>query len=208
MILGHDGKKPSIDPDAYVAPTATICGDVRIGAHCRIMFGASIIAEGGSIEIGTHCIVLENAVIRSTPLYHTKIGNHCLVGPNAHLVGCRVEDEVFIATGAAIFHGAILRARSEVRINAVVHLETELPEDATVPIGWVAVGTPAAILPPNEHEKIWAIQKPLNFPLTAYGIDRSEASMVRITERMAEILGTHVGDQKVEAMARLHKPPP
>jgi len=88
----------------------------------------------------------------------------------------------------------VLRARSEVRINGVVHLRTELPADATVPIGWVAVGTPATILPPNNHDAIWAIQKPLNFPLTAYGIDRSEASMVNITERMAEFLGGHRDD--------------
>lgn len=64
MILAHNGKKPRIDPTAYVAPSATVCGDVSIGAHCRIMFGACLIAEGGSIELGTHCIVLENAVIR------------------------------------------------------------------------------------------------------------------------------------------------
>src|ERR1051326_9227272 len=66
MILTHHGHTPLIDPTAYVAPTATICGNVKIGAHCRIMFGASIVAEGGAIEIGSHCIVLENAVIRST----------------------------------------------------------------------------------------------------------------------------------------------
>lgn len=194
MILSHNGRSPSIHPSAYVAPTATICGDVTIGADCRIMFGACLIAEGGAIVIGRNGIVLENAVIRSTALHSVTIGNHCLIGPHAHLVGCTVEDEVFIATGAAIFHQAILRTRSEVRINAIVHLKTELPREATVPIGWIAVGSPATILPPDRHEEIWAIQKPLNFPLTAYGIDRSEASMVKITERMTEMLGTHRTD--------------
>ena len=197
MILTHGGKSPTIDPTAYVAPNATICGDVRIGPQCRVMFGACIVAEGGSIELGAHCIVLENAVVRSTVRHSTQIGAHCLVGPNAHLVGCTLEDEVFVATGAAVFHGAVLRARSEVRINGVVHLRSELAAEATVPIGWVAVGAPAEILPPEAHEKIWAIQKPLNFPLTAYGIDRSEASMVRITERMAEFLGGHRDDTSV-----------
>jgi carbonic anhydrase/acetyltransferase-like protein (isoleucine patch superfamily) len=194
MILTHNHQTPKIDPTAYIAPTATICGDVTIGPSCRIMFGACIVAEGGSIEIGSHCIVLENAVIRSTPAHACRIGDHCLVGPHTHLVGCTVEDEVFIATGAAIFHGATLRKRSEVRINGMVHLQTELPEDATVPIGWVAVGVPAQILPPDKHDQIWAIQKPLNFPLTAYGIDRSEASMVKITEHMAHRLRAHVSD--------------
>jgi carbonic anhydrase/acetyltransferase-like protein (isoleucine patch superfamily) len=196
MILTHSGKKPSIDPTAYVAPTATVCGDVTIGAHCRIMFGACLVAEGGSIEIGTHGIILENAVIRSTSRHSTRIGDHCLIGPNAHVAGCTLKNEVFVATGAAIFHGAILEARGEVRVNAVVHLKTRLPEDATVPIGWIAVGDPASILPPDQHDAIWKIQEPLNFPLVVYGYDRSAANMIRITERMSEFLAHHANDQE------------
>jgi carbonic anhydrase/acetyltransferase-like protein (isoleucine patch superfamily) len=197
MILSHNGKTPEINQSAYVAPTATICGDVKIGASSRIMHGACIIAEGGKIEIGSHCIVLENAVLRSTSQHSLSIGNYCLVGPNAHVVGCTIEDEVFIATGASIFHAAIIGARSEVRINGIVHLKTKLPEDSTVPINWIAVGNPASILPPNEHEKIWEIQKPLNFPLEAYGYDRSEATMKKITERMSDLLGNHFEDEEV-----------
>jgi carbonic anhydrase/acetyltransferase-like protein (isoleucine patch superfamily) len=158
------------------------------------MFGACVIAEGGSIEIGSHCIVLENAVIRSTLRHSTRIGDYCLIGPNAHLAGCVLYNEVFVATGASIFHGASLGARSEVRVNGVVHLMSHLAEDATVPIGWIAVGSPASILPPDQHDRIWAIQKPLNFPLEVYGFDRSEASMIKITMRMAEMLGSHFRD--------------
>jgi len=111
MILTHGRKKPAIDPTAYVAPTATVCGDVSIGENCRIMFGACIVAEGGAIEIGAHCIILENAVIRSTSRHSARIGDHCLIGPNAHVTGCTLKDEVFVATGAAVFHGAILKAQ-------------------------------------------------------------------------------------------------
>jgi carbonic anhydrase/acetyltransferase-like protein (isoleucine patch superfamily) len=196
MILIHSGKKPTIDPTASIAPTATVCGDVSIGENCRIMFGACIVAEGGAIEIGAHCIILENAVIRSTSRHSARIGDHCLIGPNAHVTGCTLKDEVFVATGAAVFHGAILEARSEVRINAVVHLKTRLPEDATVPIGWIAVGDPASILPPDQHDAIRKIQEPLNFPLVVYGYDRSAANMIRITERMSQLLGSHADDKR------------
>jgi carbonic anhydrase/acetyltransferase-like protein (isoleucine patch superfamily) len=197
MILSHNGKTPTIDPSAYVAPTATICGDVNIGENSRIMPGACIIAEGEKIKIGSNCIVLENAVLRSDSKHSLSIGNYCLVGPNAHVVGCIIEDEVFVATGASIFHGAIIGARSEVRINGIVHLKTILPEDSTVPINWIAVGNPASILPPNEHDKIWEIQKPLNFPFEVYGYDRSEATMKKITERMSELLGNHLKDEEI-----------
>ena len=194
MIISHKGETPSIHPSAYVAPTATICGDVTIGPNCRVMHGAAIIAEGGRITIGEQCIIFENAVVRSNPKHSASIGNYCLIGPNAHVVGCSVEDEVFIATGAAIFHGARVGRGSEVRINGVVHLQSHLPAGETVPIGWVAVGDPAKIFSPDQHEKIWEMQKPLNFPLTVYGINREEVSMDKITERLAESLLSHKKD--------------
>jgi carbonic anhydrase/acetyltransferase-like protein (isoleucine patch superfamily) len=197
MLLSHLGRSPQVAESAYIAPTATVCGDVVIGAECRIMHGASIVAEGGRIEIGECCIVLENAVIRSTGCHSTRIGSHCLVGPNAHLVGCVVEDEVFIATGGAVFHGARLGKGCEVRINGVVHLRSTLEPGAVVPIGCVAVGDPVSILSPDRHDEIWAIQKPLNFPLFVYGIDRAEADMVKITKRLADALASHTHDAVV-----------
>ena len=195
MIIKHDGVSPRIDSTAWVAPNAVICGNVAVGPGCRIMYGAQIIAESGSITIGRECIIMENAVLRSSARHPLRIGNNCLVGPNAHVVGCTVEDEVFIATGAAIFHSAHLGKGSEVRVNGVVHLKSYLAAGATVPIGWVAVGNPAQIFSPSEHEQIWEVQKPLNFPLTVYGFERSEASMEKITRRLSEALGSHVSDE-------------
>jgi carbonic anhydrase/acetyltransferase-like protein (isoleucine patch superfamily) len=195
MLLTHAGKSPDIDPDASIAPNAVICGDVRIGPGCRVLFGAQIIAEGGSIHIGNECIIMENAVLRSSARHDLRIGNNCLIGPNTHLVGCTVEDEVFIATGAAVFHAAHLGKGCEVRINGVVHLKTRVAAGATVPIGWVAVGDPAQILPASEHERIWELQQPLNFPLTVYGLDRAEASMVKITRGLSATLASCLGEQ-------------
>lgn len=194
MLLSHAGRSPQVDPAAYVAPNAVLCGDVRVGPGCRVLFGAQLIAEGGSIQLGAECIVMENAVLRSTGRHDLRIGNNCLVGPNTHLAGCTVEDEVFIATGAAVFHAARIGKGSEVRINGVVHLRTQLPPGSTVPIGWVAVGEPAQILPPQEHERIWALQQPLNFPLTVYGLERSAANMVAITRGLSQSLAAHRGD--------------
>lgn len=194
MILTHAGHAPSIDADAWIAPNAVICGDVTIGAGARIAWGAQVIAEGGAIHIGRETIVLENAVLRSTPLHDLSIGDHCVIGPNTHVAGCTVEDGVFIATGASVFHAAHVGAGSEVRINAVVHLRTRLPAGATVPIGWVAVGDPVEILPPGDHERIWAIQRPLDFPQTVYGIPRAEVDMAKIAQRMSDWLGAHRDD--------------
>lgn len=198
MLISHLGKEPRVDSSAYVAPSATVCGDVSIGPDCRIMHGASIVAEGGSIEIGKQCIVFENAVVRSNPDHSTLINDFCLIGPNAHVVGCTLEDEVFIATGASVFHGAHMGKGSQVRINGVVHIKTVFPAGEFLPIGWIAVGDPAEIFSPDRHDDIWAIQQPLNFPLTVYGFDRPEATMERITGGLAKRLGSHMDDLILE----------
>lgn len=194
MLRDHDGRSPKIDPTAWIAPNAMVCGDVTVGPGCRVMYGAQLIAESGAITLGAECIVMENAVLRSSSRRALTIGNNCLIGPNAHVVGCTLENEVFIATGAAVFHAARLALGSEVRVHGVVHLKTHLPAGATVPIGWVAVGNPAKILPPDKHEEIWAIQEPLDFPATVYGFERADASMKKITRRLSGALASHAED--------------
>jgi carbonic anhydrase/acetyltransferase-like protein (isoleucine patch superfamily) len=198
MLLSHDGKHPRVHESAYIAPNATICGDVTIGARCRIMFGACLIAEGEPIVIGDECVVMEHAVIRSTDQHRMLVGNHCLIGPQAHLVGCTLDDCVFIATGATVLHGARLRFNVEVRVNAVVHIRTELADHTVVPIGWIAVGTPATVLPPDQHDAIWAVQKELDFPRYVYGVTRApqgQTNMREITARRSESLARHASDQ-------------
>ena len=198
MILSHLEKAPVVSSSAFVAPNATLCGDVKIGKNSRIMYGAAVIAEGGTIDIGDNCVVLENAVLRSTASHSLSIGNNVLIGPHAHVVGCSVEDNVFIATGASVFHGSRLCKGSEVRINGVVHIKTVLPENETVPIGWIAVGMPVQILPPEKHDEIWAVQKPLNFPEFVYGVQRKpegETIMPEIMKMMTNTLKTHKDDE-------------
>jgi carbonic anhydrase/acetyltransferase-like protein (isoleucine patch superfamily) len=201
MKLEHRGKQPQIHDSAYVAPTATICGDVTIGEDSCVLFGAVLVAEGGPVVIGANCIVMENAVIRGTPRHPTTVGDHVLVGPRAYLTGCTVEHSAFLATGATVFNGATIGARAEVRINGVVHLKTHLPPDGLVPIGWVAVGDPAEILPPGDHEHIWAIQETLDFSRTVFGLERAPAGetvMPELTRRYAKALGRHRHDQHLD----------
>ncbi|UHD45777.1 gamma carbonic anhydrase family protein [Aureimonas altamirensis] len=188
MNFSYGGHAPSIDPDAWVAPDATVCGNVTIGSGCRVLPGARIVAEaGGAIQMGRYCIVLENAVIRATPSHACVVGDHCLFGPHSHVVGARIDDEVFVATGASIFHGAVVGRGAEIRVNGTVHLKSRLEAGATVPIGWVAVGDPAQIMSPDRHDEIWAIQKPLDFPGFVYGFERSTPGLMRhVTTRLSE----------------------
>ncbi|MEW2175018.1 gamma carbonic anhydrase family protein [Streptomyces sp. NPDC005406] len=201
MLIEHEGISPTVHPSAYIAPTATLCGDVRVGPGCRVLFGAVLTAEGGPVELGAGSIVMENAVLRGTRRDPLHLGHQVLVGPQSYLTGCTVEDEVFLATGCRVFNGARIGVRAEVRINAVVHLRTVLPADAMVPIGWVAVGDPARILPPDQHEAIWAVQKDLDFPGYVFGLDRpadGQSLMPALAERFGRALGRHGADRAAE----------
>jgi carbonic anhydrase/acetyltransferase-like protein (isoleucine patch superfamily) len=147
---------PRVDPTAYVAPTAVLRGDVRVGPDSRILHGAVLTADGGPVEIGATCVVMEHAVLRGTPAHPLVIGNHVLVGPHAYLTGCRIDDEVFVATGAMVFNGAWLGRASSVALGGAVHISCRVPESVRVPIGWVAVGDPARLHPPDHVEPIRA----------------------------------------------------
>ena len=199
MLLEHQGKRPRVHDSAWVAPNAVVCGDVTTGADSRVLFGAVVTAEGGPVTVGSCCIIMETAVIRGTGKPPTTLGNHVLVGPRAYLTGCTVDDNAFLATGTTIFNGAHIGAGAEVRINGVVHLLTKVPPDVIVPIGWVAVGDPAEILPPQEHERIWAIQKPLDFPREVFGLERGPVQRVmpELTRRYSKALGRHRDDREV-----------
>ncbi len=191
MIIEHGGKRPVVHPSSRIAPNAVVCGDVRIGENCSVGFGAVLTAESGPLVIGNNVIVMDTAVLRGVKSAPLTIGNNVLVGPHASLTGCTVEDEVFIATGATVFNKAVLKKGSEVRINAIVHLRTVLPEGATVPLGWIAVGDPATILPPEKHAEIWNIQRALNFPKTVFGVERppeGESLMPQVMPRYAKAL--------------------
>lgn len=201
MLIQHNGLLPNVHESAYIAPNATVCGDVTIEANTSILFGAVITAESGPVTIGRNCVIMEGAVIRGTARYPCRIGNNVLVGPRAYLTGCEIRDNVFLATGCTIFNGAEIGERSEVRINAVVHIATKLPEDTMIPIGWVAVGNPCRILPPSSHEEIWKIQEKLNFPKVVWNLDRrgpGETDMPEITEKYNRSLQKYRSDRILE----------
>lgn len=199
MRYEHLGARPRIHPGAVIAPTAVISGDVTVGAGSQVLHGAVITAEGGPVTLGENVIVMENALVRASAVHPVHIGSHVLVGPMASVAGATIADEVFLATGTRIFNGARIGRRSEVRINAVVHLRTVLPEGSVVPIGWVAVGDPARMLSPDRHDEIWELQQELDFPGFVFGLDRDTPDlMVQLTERYAAALSRHALDRPAD----------
>jgi hypothetical protein len=100
-----------------------------------------------------------------------------------------------------VFPGARVGEDTELRINAVVHVNTVVGNGQTLPIGWVAVGNPAQSFPPDRHEEIWAIQKELGFPREAFGLDRPSHGESIMPEGMriySERFGAHLDDTVID----------
>jgi gamma-carbonic anhydrase len=197
MLIEHRGRVPEVHADAYVAPTAVLCGAVRVGADARILFGAVLTAEDGEVEVGARTVVMEHALVRGRAGHHAVLGDDVLVGPHAHVNGARVAAGCFLATGVALFPGCVVGAGSEVRVRGVVHVNTALAPGTVVPIGWVAVGDPAQLFPPDRHDDIWAVQEGLDFPGTVYGVPRGTPPAV-LMRRQVDWFAAHRADRVLD----------
>jgi carbonic anhydrase/acetyltransferase-like protein (isoleucine patch superfamily) len=199
VFVEHRLKIPQVSESAYIAPTAVLAGDVTVGPHSRVLFGAVITAEGGPVEIGRNCVIMEHAVIRGVPGQVTRVGDEVLVGPHAHLTGCVIEGGSRIATGAMVFNGARIEQGAEVEFNAVVYVNTVVPAGTAVPMGWFAGGQPAELVAPGDWDRIRAIMGPLDYPGTVFGVGDSDTSslMSGVARRYARGLALHHQDHIV-----------
>lgn len=196
MLIEHRGHRPVVPDSAYVAPTAVLCGAVVLGEHARILHGAVLTAEDGEVRVGADVVVMENALVRGRARHPATLGDAVLVGPHAHVNGATVEDEVFVATGVSVFPGAVAGTRSELRVNSVLHVNSKLPPDSVVPIGWIAAGDPAELFSPDRHDELWETQRGLDFPGTVYGASR-DTPMRTLMSRQTEFYGAHRDDREI-----------
>jgi carbonic anhydrase/acetyltransferase-like protein (isoleucine patch superfamily) len=202
MKIRHRDSTPSVSPEAYVAPTAVLSGQVTVGPGSCVLHGAVLSADGGSIEIGANCVIMEHAVLRGTSRHPLTIGDHVLVGPHAYLTGCIVGDEVFIATGAMVFNGALMGQASSVALGGAVHIGCVVPPQTRIPIGWVAVGDPARLYPPDQADDIRAgLEEAGGFLPFVFGTDpaadRSQQMRAAMRRYTSFLSRSHHGDEPI-----------
>ncbi|HVJ70744.1 MAG TPA: gamma carbonic anhydrase family protein [Sphingomicrobium sp.] len=115
-----DGLAPTLGQGAWVAPSADLIGDVRLGARASIWFGAIIRADNTPILLGEESNFQDGAIGHSDPGAPLTIGGRVTVGHQAILHGCTVEDESLIGMGARILNGAVIGAQCIVGAGALV----------------------------------------------------------------------------------------
>lgn len=135
-----DGIGPTLGPGAWVAPSADLIGDVRLGTRASIWFGAVVRADNTPILIGEESNVQDGAVCHSDPHAPLTIGRRVTVGHQAILHGCTIGDGALIGMGARVLNGAFVGERCIVGAGALI------PENKTYEPGLLLVGSPARIV--------------------------------------------------------------
>lgn len=199
--IRHRGREPQVHPSAYVAPTATLVGDVRIGPRARIMYGAVLDAEASRVEVGEATVVCENAVLRASAVTGEEqpvtLADHVFVGPHATLLGCTVDRCAYLASAATVLQTARVGSGAVVAVGALVHAGTVVPQEFFVAPQNVAVGDPVRVLAPGDPE-LPATIRDVGFARIAFGVDVDWADRIARYERSAEIrvaeFGAHADD--------------
>lgn len=202
MRVEHQGRRPRVDPSAWIAPNAVLSGPVIIGPNARVLYGAVLTAEfGAELVVGAECVIMEQAVLRAAGRFPLWLGDRVLVGPHAHLSGCRVGARSFIATGAMVFNGAVLGEACVVALGGKVHVDTELGDGTWIPMGYIAFGRPGRIYAPEEAPSVHEALNRLGFARYVFGVvpdgkTRAEI-MDEIIEKYTRALGAHRNDRLV-----------
>jgi carbonic anhydrase/acetyltransferase-like protein (isoleucine patch superfamily) len=137
-ILPVLGKHPQFGNDCFIAPNATIVGDVVMGDNCSVWFNAVIRGDVNFIKIGNKVNVQDGVVIHCTyEKNSTTIGNNVSIGHNALIHGCTIYDNVLIGMGA------IVMDKCEVHCNSIVAAGSVLLEGTIVEPGCIYAGVPA-----------------------------------------------------------------
>ncbi len=138
IIEKVNGYAPFIGEHTWIAPNATIVGDVHLGEHCSVWYQAVLRGDVGKITIGDETNVQDAVVIHSTTDKSTvTIGNRVTIGHRAIIHGCTIEDEALIGMGAIVLDNAVVERGAIVAAGAVVL------ENAVVKSGTIWAGVPA-----------------------------------------------------------------
>ena len=140
MFLSFCGKSPRNEGAAFVAPNATVQGDVILKPGSTVWYGAVLRGDDGTLTLGENSNVQDNAVLHTGPGLDVVVGRNVSIGHSAVVHGCTVGDDCLIGMHATILNGAVIGAGSLVAAGALV------TENAVIPAGSLVVGVPGKVV--------------------------------------------------------------
>lgn len=152
-IITFDGKTPTIDPTAFVAPSAALIGDVELAEQASAFYGVAVRGDTAAIRVGKGSNLQDNVVLHADPGFPTTVGAGVSVGHGAVVHGCTVEDDCLIGMGATVLNGAVIGAGTLVAAGAVVLEGTVVPPRSLV------AGVPAKVRRELSDEEFAGVQQ-------------------------------------------------
>lgn len=150
-LFSFEGKTPNVHPDAWIAPTATLIGDVTVEANASVWYGAVIRADFGPIVIREGANVQDNSVLHG----ECEIGRGATIGHLCVVHTATIGAEALVGNGATVLDGAVIGPRAMIAAGATVTPETEVPAET------VAYGSPAKKFAPlTGAPKLWIEYNP------------------------------------------------
>lgn len=140
-VYSFDGVRPRVARTAFVHPDAVLIGDVEIGPEASVWPGAVLRGDHGRILVGARTSIQDGTVVHTTHEWPTTVGAECVVGHNAHLEGCVVEDRCLVGSMSTVLN------RSRIGTGSVVGAAALVTEDLQVPPGSLVLGVPGRIRP-------------------------------------------------------------
>lgn len=147
MILIYKGKQPTIHKDAFIAPNATIIGDVVIEKGASVWYGAVLRGDMAAIRIGPNSNIQDNATVHTDTGVPTIVGENVTVGHNAVLHGCNLKDNVLIGIGT------ILLNRSVVESGTIIAAGSLVKEGQVCEPSALYAGTPCVLKKKLDHSQ-------------------------------------------------------
>lgn len=133
-------RQPRLGKNVFIARTATVVGDVTLGAHSSVWYGAVLRGDINRIVVGHHSNVQDNAVLHLADDFGCVLGNWVTVGHGAIVHACTVRDEVLVGMGSVILDGAVIGKQSIIGAKALVTQGTKIPP------GSLVLGSPAKVV--------------------------------------------------------------
>jgi carbonic anhydrase/acetyltransferase-like protein (isoleucine patch superfamily) len=163
FVYEFENKRPVIADDAFIAPTATVIGDVTIEAGASIWYGAVVRGDDGPIVIRERANVQDGSVIHTTPGVTTEIGVGATVAHQCIVHGAVLEDEALVGNGCVVLDGARIGAGSLIAALSLVQPGVHIPP------GVLAAGVPAQVKRPiaGTPAEIWVKLNPTYYPALA-----------------------------------------
>lgn len=120
MILEYKGVKPRIGKNVFIAPTATVIGDVIIKDNASIWYGTVLRGDRATITVGENSNIQDNCTVHADPGESTIIGDNVSVGHNAVIHACTIEDDCIIGINAVVLSNAYVKTGSVVAAGSVI----------------------------------------------------------------------------------------